>query len=69
MEMWLPRPVWDVIDGLERAGHVAVAVGGCVRDALMGRVPGDYDVDDRAVLTIEYPGGALGVATISFICL
>lgn len=32
-------------------------------------LPGDYDVDDRAVLTIEYPGGALGVATISFICL
>jgi predicted dehydrogenase len=32
-------------------------------------LPGDYDVDDRAVLTMDYPGGCVGVATISFICL
>ena len=32
-------------------------------------LPGAYDVDDRAVLTMDYPCGAVGVATISFICL
>ena len=32
-------------------------------------LPGDYDVDDRAVVTMEYAGGAVGVAAISFICL
>jgi len=32
-------------------------------------LPGDYDVDDRAVMAMEYENGAIGVATISFICL
>ena len=29
---------------LRDAGHVAYFAGGCVRDALLGRTPGDYDV-------------------------
>ena len=44
----LPSPVEFVIDRLERAGYSAYAVGGCVRDHLMGRVPGDYDVTTSA---------------------
>lgn len=33
---------------LERAGHPAYIVGGCVRDALMGRTPHDWDVTTAA---------------------
>ena len=29
---------------LRQAGHQAYLVGGCVRDLLLGREPGDYDV-------------------------
>lgn len=42
--MTLPGYVTDVIRRLEENGHSAYAVGGCVRDMLMGRVPHDYDV-------------------------
>lgn len=37
------------MDRLEESGFEAFAVGGCVRDSLMGRVPGDYDVTTSAV--------------------
>lgn len=33
-----------VIRTLREAGHVAYLAGGCVRDALLGRTPKDYDV-------------------------
>lgn len=46
--MYLPQPVRDVIGRLEDAGYEAFAVGGCVRDTLMGRMPGDYDVTTSA---------------------
>ena len=41
-------PHWDtraleVLYALEGAGHQAVLVGGCVRDALLGKPPHDYD--------------------------
>ena len=39
---WDPRAL-AVLEALERAGHQAVLVGGCVRDALGGRAPHDYD--------------------------
>ncbi|MFO7947744.1 MAG: Gfo/Idh/MocA family oxidoreductase [Armatimonadota bacterium] len=32
-------------------------------------LPGEYDVDDRAVLTMEYEKGAVGNAICSFICM
>ena len=44
----VPRNVRDVCDRLARAGHEAVAVGGAVRDALLGRSPGDWDVATSA---------------------
>ena len=39
---WDPRAL-AVLRALERAGHRAVLVGGCVRDALLGLEPHDYD--------------------------
>lgn len=44
----IPDPVLFVIGRLEQAGFHAYCVGGCVRDHLMGRVPGDYDVTTSA---------------------
>jgi tRNA nucleotidyltransferase (CCA-adding enzyme) len=37
-----------VCETLERAGHEAVTVGGAVRDAILGRTPGDWDVATSA---------------------
>ena len=33
---------------IQDAGHAAFWVGGCVRDALLGRTPGDYDISTSA---------------------
>lgn len=46
--MPLPDEVRQVIDTLESAGHEAWVVGGCVRDALLGHVPQDYDITTSA---------------------
>ena len=40
--------VEKILTSLEDAGHRAYAVGGCVRDAVMGRSCGDYDVTTDA---------------------
>ena len=42
MFQWDVRAL-EILDALEQAGHQAVLVGGCVRDALLGREPHDYD--------------------------
>jgi len=47
-KMTIPAPVIYVMDKLESAGYTAYAVGGCVGDHLMGRIPGDYDVTTSA---------------------
>lgn len=39
-----PEYVLRVLDALEHAGFESWAVGGCVRDALLGRAPHDWDV-------------------------
>lgn len=44
----LPKPVQAVLTRLEGAGYAAYAVGGCVRDTLMGREPADWDVTTAA---------------------
>lgn len=49
MHMRLPDYVNNAICRLEGAGFAAYAVGGCVRDSLMGRTPGDYDVTTAAL--------------------
>lgn len=43
-----PKPVIQLIRALNRAGHEAYAVGGCVRDALLGVVPNDWDLTTSA---------------------
>ena len=40
----LPQAVQYVLEQLEDVGFAAYAVGGCVRDTLLGRTPGDWDV-------------------------
>lgn len=43
-------PVWtrQILRELEVAGHEAYCVGGCVRDLLLGRTPGDWDITTSA---------------------
>ena len=46
--MEIPKHVEYVLTILEAAGHAAWCVGGCVRDALLGRTPEDWDVTTSA---------------------
>lgn len=45
----MPRDVRKIIHTLEEAGFEAFAVGGCVRDAVLGRVPADWDITTSAM--------------------
>ncbi len=47
----LPSSIATVLDRLENAGYEAYVVGGCVRDALMGKTPHDYDICTSATPT------------------
>lgn len=42
--MYLPESVLFCVNSLENAGFPTYAVGGCVRDALLGLTPHDYDL-------------------------
>ena len=44
MEIKLPQNVLTLLSQLEVSGYKAYAVGGCVRDALLGRTPHDWDI-------------------------
>lgn len=48
-EIRLPADVRRIIGTLEENGYEAFAVGGCVRDSLLGRVPGDWDITTSAL--------------------
>lgn len=48
MVIQLPENVKYIIHTLEAAGHSAYAVGGCVRDTLLSRTPGDWDITTSA---------------------
>ena len=45
----LPKDVKHIIDVLMENGYEAYAVGGCVRDSILGRVPGDWDITTSAL--------------------
>ncbi len=47
-QIQLPEKVKKIIARLEMAGFEAYAVGGCVRDSLLGRMPDDWDVTTSA---------------------
>lgn len=40
----LPEKVRQIIEQIQKHGFEAYAVGGCVRDSLLGKTPHDYDV-------------------------
>ncbi len=46
--MDIPQKVAYIIDELMKNGYEAYAVGGCVRDSILGRIPGDWDITTSA---------------------
>ena len=48
MKIQLPATVKAVIDTLQAKGFEAYAVGGCVRDSILGRRPDDWDITTSA---------------------
>ena len=48
MRIQLPDKVHKIINTLEEAGYEAYAVGGCVRDSILGRDPDDWDITTSA---------------------
>lgn len=48
MEITLPKQVKKIIETLEQAGYEAYAVGGCIRDSVLGRKPNDWDITTSA---------------------
>lgn len=48
MTMDMPKNVDTAIDLLQSAGFEAYAVGGCVRDSLLGKTPNDWDITTSA---------------------
>lgn len=49
MNIQLPEKVQQIIKTLQSHGYEAYAVGGCVRDSLLGRTPGDWDITTSAL--------------------
>lgn len=43
-KLFIPDDAQEIIEKLEKAGHSAYIVGGCVRDAVLGNAPHDYDL-------------------------
>lgn len=48
MQIELPEKVKLIIHTLTAAGFEAYAVGGCIRDSLLGRIPQDWDITTSA---------------------
>lgn len=44
----LPEKVKFIIDTITAAGFEAFAVGGCIRDSILGRIPADWDITTSA---------------------
>ena len=74
--MRLPEYVRSCLDCLEKAGFAAYAVGGCVRDSLLGLTPQDYDLctaakpetireifSDHSLVLAGLKHGTVGVVT------
>lgn len=74
--MLIPEYVLTCLNTLENAGFPCYAVGGCVRDALLGKIPHDYDLctaatpaqmkeifADRGLVLAGEKHGTVGVIT------
>lgn len=48
MKIQLPDKVQRIIETLTAAGYEAYAVGGCIRDSILGRDPNDWDITTSA---------------------
>ena len=48
MKIELPEKVNIIINRLISNGYDAYAVGGCVRDSALGRIPDDWDITTSA---------------------
>ena len=48
MPIQLPEDVKSILHILQDAGYEAYAVGGCIRDSLLGRTPDDWDITTSA---------------------
>ncbi len=48
VKIQLPEAVQFIIQTIEQAGFEAYAVGGCVRDSILGREPDDWDITTSA---------------------
>ena len=48
MKITLPDKVKYIIDAITAAGYEAYAVGGCIRDSILGREPADWDITTSA---------------------
>lgn len=44
----IPEKVKFILDTIEKAGYEAYAVGGCVRDSILGKTPDDWDITTSA---------------------
>ena len=49
MKIQLPKDVSFILDTYLKNGYQAFIVGGCVRDALLGKTPTDYDICTNAL--------------------
>ena len=45
----IPKSVKMIITILEKNGYEAFAVGGCIRDTILGRQPQDWDITTSAL--------------------
>lgn len=48
MTLAIPSKVEQILEILEKNGYEAYAVGGCVRDSVLGRTPDDWDITTSA---------------------
>ena len=49
MSILIPQKVQFILDTLQKQKHQAFVVGGCVRDSILGKAPGDWDIATDAV--------------------
>lgn len=49
MQIQMPDHVREILNTLSEHGYEAYAVGGCVRDSILGREPNDWDITTNAL--------------------